>query len=178
MEDRPDFSLFVAARSAGLLRTAFLLTGDWAAAEDLLQTALAKSWRSWSRMSDRPDAYVRAILVNTYVSWMRRRWRAETPTVELPEVLVRDRTSEIDERDLLWLALRRLPRRQRTVVVLRYFDDLSEAETAATLGISVGTVKSQGSKALATLRIDPDLQADHGRRREVSRHVSDGAGPA
>jgi RNA polymerase sigma-70 factor (sigma-E family) len=147
MGDRPDFSVFVAARSAALLRTAFLLTGDWAAAEDLLQASLAKSWRSWSRVSDRPESYVRAVLANTYVSWRRRRWHAELPTSELPEVLVADRTSEVDEREALWLALRRLPRRQRAVVVLRYYDDLTEAETAVMLGITVGTVKSQSSKA-------------------------------
>ena len=177
MEDRPDFSVFVAARSAALLRTAFLLTGDWAAAEDLLQASLAKSWRSWSRVSDRPESYVRAVLANTYVSWRRRRWHGEMPTSELPEVPVRDRTGEVDEREALWLALRRLPRRQRAVVVLRYYDDLTEADTAVMLGISVGTVKSQGSKALAALRIDLGLQADH-KRGEVHRHVADGAGPA
>ena len=82
MGDRPDFSGFVAARSGALLRTAFLLTGDWASAEDLLQASLAKSWRSWSRVSDRPDAYVRKVMVNTYVSWLRRRWHGETPTSE------------------------------------------------------------------------------------------------
>ncbi len=177
MGDRPDFSVFVAARSAALLRTAFLLTGDWAAAEDLLQASLAKSWRSWSRVSDRPESYVRAVLANTYVSWRRRRWHGEMPTSELPEVLVGDRTSEVDERESLWLALRRLPRRQRAVVVLRYYDDLTEAETAVMLGIAVGTVKSQSSKALAALRIDLGLLADD-KRGEVHRHVADGAGPA
>jgi RNA polymerase sigma-70 factor (sigma-E family) len=172
MGDRPDFSGFVAARSGALLRTAFLLTGDWASAEDLLQASLAKCWRSWSRVSDRPDAYVRKVIVNTYVSWRRRRWHGETPASELPEVVVGDRTSEIDDREALWLALRRLPRRQRAVVVLRYFDDMTEAETAVVLGIRVGTVKSQCSKALAALRVDPDLQPDLD-RGEVPTHVVD-----
>jgi RNA polymerase sigma-70 factor (sigma-E family) len=177
MGDRPEFSGFVAARSSALLRTAFLLTGDWPGAEDLLQVSLTKSWRSWSRVSDRPDAYVRAVMVNTYVSWRRRRWHRETPTADLPEVLVGDRTTEVDEREALWLALRRLPRRQRAVVVLRYFDDLTEAETAAMLGISVGTVKSQCSKALTALRVDPGLQPDLA-RGEVPTHVIHRAGPA
>ena len=172
MGDRPDFSGFVAARSGALLRTAFLLTGDWASAEDLLQVSLAKSWRSWSRMSDRPDAYVRKIIINTYVSWRRRRWQGETPTSELPEVAVGDRTDEVNDREALWLALCRLPRRQRAVVVLRYFDDLTEAETAVLLGIRVGTVKSQCSKALAALRVDPGLQPDLD-RGEVPAHVVD-----
>lgn len=172
MGDRPDFSGFVAARSGALLRTAFLLSGNWASAEDLLQASLAKTWRSWSRVSDRPDAYVRAVMVNTYVSWRRRRWHGETPTSDLPDVVVGDRTTEVDEREALWLALRRLPRRQRAVVVLRYFDDLTEAQTAVMLGISVGTVKSQCSKALAALRVDPGLRPDLS-RGEVPSHVVD-----
>jgi RNA polymerase sigma-70 factor (sigma-E family) len=177
MRDRPEFADFVAARSTALLRTAYLLTGDWASAEDLLQTALAKAWRSWSRITEHPEPYVHAILVNTYLSWRRRRWTDETPTLSLPDEGVGDRTAEVDERDAVWSALRRIPRRQRAVVVLRFFDDLSEVETARVLGISTGTVKSQTHKALAALRIDPGLHnADA--PKEVPAHAGDGAGTA
>jgi RNA polymerase sigma-70 factor (sigma-E family) len=164
MADRRDFDEFVVTRSSRLLRTAYLLTRDWALAEDLLQTALAKSWFAWGRLTDDPEPYVRKILVNTYASWWRRRWRGETPTESLPESSAPDPTSQIDNRDELWQALGRLPRRQQAVLVLRYFEDLSEAQVADTLGISTGTVKSQTSKALARLRLDPDL---HGSEHPV-----------
>ncbi|NYD40163.1 SigE family RNA polymerase sigma factor [Nocardioides panaciterrulae] len=156
-EDRVDFDEFVAARSSGLLRTAYLLTHDHALAEDLLQTALAKAWFAWARISGRPEPYVRKILVNTYASWWRRRWNGELATEELPEHPAGDATVAVDAGHDLWTAMGRLPRRQRAVVVLRYFEDLTEAETARLLGCSVGTVKSQTSKALAKLRIDPSL---------------------
>ena len=145
------FDEFVVARSPRLLRTAYLLTGDHGLAEDLLQTALTKAWFAWARLDGDPEPYVRKVLVNTYASWWRRRWNGEQPTERLPE----------DARDVpfpdhdLWEALTRLPRRQRAVVVLRIVEDLSEAQTAHLLGCSVGTVKSQASKALAKLRVDP-----------------------
>jgi RNA polymerase sigma-70 factor (sigma-E family) len=157
MADRREFDEFVVTRSSRLLRTAYLLTRDWALAEDLLQTALAKSWFAWGRLDDDPEPYVRKVLVNTYASWWRRRWRGETPTESLPESRSPDPTNQVDDRDELWQALGRLPRRQRAVVVLRYFEDLGEAQTAEILGVSTGTVKSQASKALARLRLDPDL---------------------
>jgi len=177
MVGRPDFSEFVAARSTALLRTAYLLTGDEATAEDLLQTTLVKCWRSWPRLTDQPEPYVHAVLVNTFLSWRRRRWHGETPSAALPEIAVQDSTGVVDERAAVRVALRRLPPRQRAVVVLRYFDDLSEVDTARLLGVSVGTVKSQSSKALAALRIDRDLAAERP-TREVHTHVVDGAGPA
>ncbi|MER7558524.1 SigE family RNA polymerase sigma factor [Nocardioides sp. NPDC126508] len=148
-----DFDDFVAARSSALLRTAYLLTRDHALAEDLLQTALTKAWFSWAKIESH-EAYVRRILVNTYTSWWRRKWNGEQPTQELVEGSV-DHPEE-GAHDL-WTALGRLPRRQRAVVVLRYFEDLTEAQTAEILGCSVGTIKSQNSKALAKLRIDPAL---------------------
>ena len=157
MGDAPDFAAFVAARTPALLRTAYLLTGDWAAGEDLLQTTLEQCWRRWNRLGAHPEPYVRQAMLRTFLSWRRRRWTGETPTEELPEVAVDDATSAYDEREQLWRALQRLPRRQRAVIVLRYFDDLSEQETATALGISVGTVKSQSSKALAALRVDGSL---------------------
>lgn len=161
MADRAGFEGFVAARSPRLLRVCYLLTRDWAAAEDLLQTSLAKAWFAWDRVADEPEAYVRAVIANTYASWWRRRWRGEVPTGELPDLALpdrRDAVREVDERDEVWAALGRLPRRQRAVVVLRFFEDLTERQTAEALGISVGTVKSQTSRALATLRIDPTLR--------------------
>ena len=156
MADRGAYDGFVTARSQALLRTAYLLTGDRGLAEDLLQTALAKSWFSWGRIDGPPEPYVRRVIATTYATWWRRRWRSEYPTGELPERATLPDTS-VDDRDALWRALGTLPRRQRAVVVLRYYEDLSEAQTAAALGISVGTVKSQSSKALAALRRDPDL---------------------
>jgi RNA polymerase sigma-70 factor (sigma-E family) len=154
-----DFDDFVAARSTGLLRTAYLLTHDHALAEDLLQTALAKAWFAWRRIDGHPEPYVRRILVNTYASWWRRRWNGELATDELPEHGADDGTVAVETGHDLWTAMERLPRRMRAVVVLRYFEDLTEAETARLLGCSVGTVKSQTSKALAKLRIDPALVA-------------------
>ena len=161
MAERRDFDEFVVTRSSRLLRTAFLLTRDWALAEDLLQTALAKSWFAWGRLDDNPEPYVRKVLVDTYASWWRRRWRAETPTESLPDSQAHgpDPTAQVHDRDELWQALGRLPRRQQAVIVLRYFEDLTEAQTADALGVSTGTVKSQTSKALARLRLDPDLAA-------------------
>ena len=152
------FDEFVAARSRALLRTAYLLTHDHALAEDLLQTALTKAWFAWRRIDGDPEPYVRRILVNTYASWWRRKWNGEHPTDELPE---RARPTPAEPTDL-WQAMERLPRRQRAVVVLRYFEDLTEAQTAELLGCSVGTVKSQCSKALAKLRIDPALTEAEG----------------
>ena len=156
-------------RSDRLLRTAYLLTRDHALAEDLLQTALVKAWTAWWRIEDNPEAYVRRIMVNTYSSWWRRRWTAERPTETLPEVTADDEIGDHAERQDLWTALRQLPRRQQAAVVLRYYEQLTEAETAAVLGCSVGTVKSQTSRALAKLRIDPALatQSDPSREGEV-----------
>ena len=103
---------------------------------------------------------MRRILVNTYATWWRRRWNGEVATEELPETHAGDGSGASDTGHDLWTAMERLPKRQRAVVVLRYFEDLTEAETARLLGCSVGTVKSQTSKALAKLRIDPALAVD------------------
>lgn len=157
-----DFDVFVAQRSTSLLRTAYLLTRDHALAEDLLQTALAKSWFSWSRIDGDPEPYVRKVLVNTYNAWWRRKWNGEHPTDELPEPAQLEETGTDHD---LWTAMGRLPKRMRAVVVLRYYEDLSEAETAALLGCSRGTVKSQLSKAVAKLRLDPALATDQGADR-------------
>lgn len=150
-----DFDGFVAARSPALLRTAYLLTHDHALAEDLLQTALAKAWFAWRRIDAHPEAYVRRILVTTYATWWRRKWNGEQAHETLPEQPTAG--DDLDTSHDLWQAMARLPRRQRAVVVLRYFEDLSVAETADALDVSPGTVKSQLSKALAKLRVDPGL---------------------
>jgi RNA polymerase sigma-70 factor (sigma-E family) len=152
-----SFDEFVAARSHALLRTAYLLTHDHALAEDLLQTALTKAWFAWKRIDGAPEPYVRKILFNTYASWWRRRWNGEQPTERLPERPAGAQDPDDAEPTDLWTAMERLPRRMRAVIVLRYFEDLTEAQTAEVLGCSVGTVKSQSSKALAKLRIDPAL---------------------
>lgn len=155
---REAFTEFVRGRGPALQRTAFLLTGDWALAEDLLQTALARSYLRWDRIGlHDPDAYVRRVLVNTYSSWWRRRWRGEVPYEVLPDAPVPDRWADVDARRALADALARLPRRMRAVVVLRFHEDLTEAATAEALGVSVGTVKSQCAKALAKLRADAGL---------------------
>jgi RNA polymerase sigma-70 factor (sigma-E family) len=150
-----DFREFVAARQPALLRTSYLLTGgDWALAEDLLQVALTKSYLSWGRIKDRGavEAYVRATLATTATSWWRRKWHGERPTEVLPDRLSESRTAEVDERDALWQHVKLLPARQRAVLVLRFYEDLSEADVARTLGIAPGTVKSTTSRALAALR--------------------------
>jgi RNA polymerase sigma-70 factor (sigma-E family) len=165
--EAPSFDDFVATRSRALWRSAWLLTGDAQKAEDLLQTALVKVWRRWPKVAKdgSVEAYARRALVTTYTDWWRRKWIGEVPTDALPES---DRKEDsADERaDLaatrhdLVAALARLSRGQRAVVVLRYFEDLTEVETAATLGCSVGTVKSQHSRAMAALRSSPLLSTD------------------
>ena len=150
-----EFEEFVTARSTALLRTAYLLTRDHGRAEDLLQTALAKTWLSWRRIDATPEAYVRKVMVNTYATWWRRKWNDEQPSGELPEPAHQEADGWM--RQDLWTALGHLPRGQRAVVVLRFFEDLTEAETARVLECSVGTVKSQTARALTRLRIDAVL---------------------
>jgi len=157
-EERTSFAEFVATRGQALQRTAFLLTNDWALAEDLVQTSLARAYPRWSRIvADDPEAYMRRVLINTWSSWWRRRWRGELPTETLPEQAAGDAFAASDRRDALRTALARLPKRQRAIVVLRYHEDMSEAQVAHALGISAGTVKSQASRALAKLRDDTAL---------------------
>lgn len=154
MLDAPDFEDFVGARRRVLLKAAWLLTGDWHRAEDLVQTALAKAYLAWGRIeAGRHEAYVRRILVTTYATWWRRSWRAEGPSPAVPEdEAIEDSYDAVELRQVLLAALATLTRRQRATVVLRYYCDLSEAETAEVLGCSPGTVKSQASKGLARLR--------------------------
>jgi len=154
----PSFEEFVASRGRDLWRTAWLLTGDPHKAEDLVQTALMKCWRRWSRIANdgAVEAYVRRTMVTTYTDWWRRKWNSERPTEVLPEVAHTDADPGL-RRDTL-AALAALPRGQRAVIVLRFYEDLTEAQAAEVLGISVGTVKSQTSRALSALRSSPILQ--------------------
>lgn len=158
----PDgFDDFVAARSPALVRTAWMLTGDRAVAEDLVQTALAKTWSRWSQVlrQDAPEAYVRRVMFSTFLTWNRRRWRGELPVAMVPDGPGQgDAFAAADLRRTVMGALRELPRRQRAVVVLRFLEDLTEAQTADALGCSVGTVKSQTAKALSRLRTSPGLR--------------------
>jgi RNA polymerase sigma-70 factor (sigma-E family) len=155
---REGFEDFVSARGQALQRFGFLLTSDWALAEDLVQTAFARAYARWPRIeSDAAEAYVRKIMVNTWSSWWRRRWRGEIPAASLPDVAAHDPYQNVDRRHAVRSALAGLPDRQRLVVVLRYHEDLSEQQVAELLGISVGTVKSQAAKALAKLRGDGAL---------------------
>ncbi|MET7460815.1 SigE family RNA polymerase sigma factor [Nonomuraea sp. NPDC005501] len=147
-----SFGEFVAARATSLLRVAYLACGNETEAEDLLQTALERTYKNWDRVrADSPEPYVRRVIVNTAISRARRRKILSIiPTRVLPETPAR--SADVDLRHVLMDALRDLPPRQRAVVVLRYWEDLSEAQAAEVLGCSVGTVKSQASKALAKLR--------------------------
>jgi RNA polymerase sigma-70 factor (sigma-E family) len=149
-----QFRDFVAARSAALLRVAYLISGDVNLAEDLLQTTLTRTYLAFRRLDgiDSLEAYARRVLLNTATSWWRRRWRGERPTAVLPERPVGDLTEYVAERDEVWRLLATLPARQRAVIVLRYYEDLSEADIADQLGLSLGTVKSHASRALASLR--------------------------
>ena len=160
--EREAFREYVVGRSPALLRTAYLLTGDRSDAEDLLQTALAKTFLAWGRIRDPGalDGYVRRIMVNAQTSVWRRRRVEEYSTDELPEQPGRDPTADAELHDALWTALARLPKRARAAVVLRFYEDLSEAETADALGVTVGTVKSTVSRALVRLREDAGLRDD------------------
>ncbi len=158
----PDgFTEFVSAGSHRLLRAAWLLTGDTGRAEDLLQTVLAKAWRHWGRIEPaNPEAYVRRMLFHTYVTWWRRKWKAEVPTAVLPEVVGdADPADGVAERDAVTRALAGLTRQQRAIVVLRYLEDLSVAETAQLLGCTESTVTTQTGRAMTTMRGSIELRA-------------------
>ena len=155
MADRSGFDEFVRARGPALARTAYLLTGDHHLAEDLVQAALVQAAKHWERIETSPEAYVRRTMYHQNISWWRRRRLAETPleSYDAP-VPAADPTLRLT----LEQALRRLTPRQRTVLVLRFYEDLTETETARTLGLSTSTVKSTTRQALARLRtLAPEL---------------------
>jgi RNA polymerase sigma-70 factor (sigma-E family) len=158
-----EFTEFMHARWPRLVRLGYGLTGDPGLAEDLAQTALARAFASWQRVrrAGDPDAYVRRIMVNANSSRFRkhrvRERLTDAPPDAVPQPGVADATHLRDDRSALIAALMDLPQGQRAVVVLRYWMDMTETEVAATLGCSVGNVKSQASRALAKLRLSPDL---------------------
>ena len=154
-----EFREFMASRWPGLVRLGYGLTGDRGLAEDLAQSALAKAYASWARVrrADDPDAYVRRILINANSNRFRKRRVSEHSAEQVPETGVMDAADSFDQRSVLIAALMELPPRQRAVVVLRYWEDLSEAQVASIMGCSVGTVKSQASRALARLRTSAQL---------------------
>ncbi|MGI8994863.1 MAG: SigE family RNA polymerase sigma factor [Nocardioidaceae bacterium] len=155
----PSFEQFVVSRSSSLWRSAWLLTGDAHKAEDLLQIALLKAWRRWDKIArdGAVEGYVRRCLVTTYTDWWRRAWTGELPSDVLPERAATADADLVELRQDVLAALATLTRGQRAVVVLRYFDDLTEVQTADALGVSVGTVKSQTARALNSLRSSPLL---------------------
>ncbi|MCU1401387.1 MAG: polymerase, sigma-24 subunit, subfamily [Acidimicrobiales bacterium] len=175
-----SFDAFVVANSKILVRCAYLIVGDASAAQDVTQIALAKVARRWSHVTANGPAlpYVRAAVVRTAISWRRRKWHGETPHDVLPNRPGADLTSAVDNRDRLRRALAGLPRRQRAAVVLRHYLDLDEASTAAALGCSVGTVKSQTAKGLARLRetidTEPNQRATKPRPAIPNTHLETG----
>ncbi len=147
--DVEGFDAFVAARSPALLRAAYLLTGDHHLSQDLVQTALMQAARHWEKIHDHPEPYVRRILYNANVSRWRRQKFAEYPIDDVDTAAPADDT---EARLALAQALDGLTRKQRAVLVLRYYEDLTEAQAAEALGVSVGTVKSTHRQALDRLR--------------------------
>ena len=154
-----EFREFMAARWPTLMRTAYLLTGDRHHAEDLAQTALEKTAAHWNRIrrADDADAYVRRVLLNTHLARFRRRRVAEVLRADLSDVAEADASPSVALRDEVLTALASLPKGQRAVVVLRYWEDLTESQTASALGCSIGTVRSQAHRALRKLRVSPLL---------------------
>jgi RNA polymerase sigma-70 factor (sigma-E family) len=153
------FSEYVAQRHRRLCGMAYLLVRDWGQAEDLVQTALARAWLAWRRIEGDPDRYVQRIIVNTHASWWRRRWRGEVPTEVVPEgVDPRDIATEIGDQAALWAAVGTLSPRQRAVIVLHYFEGLTLPQVADVVGCSLGTAKTQLSRALTRLRVNPDIE--------------------
>jgi RNA polymerase sigma-70 factor (sigma-E family) len=155
--DGASFAEFVLASSPALHRAAYLMVGDAGLAQDLVQEALTKTYVAWPRLRDRSraEAYTRKAITTTAISWFRRkRWRAERPGPggPLPDTAGSGHADGIDQRTWLWQCLQQLPVRQRAAIVLRYYEDLTEAQTAAAMGCAVGTVKSQVAAGLDKLR--------------------------
>lgn len=169
MDRDQEYVEFVAAAGGALRRTAFLVCGDWHRADDVVQESLVKLYRSWAKIDRQgnPLAYARRIVVNTALDSGRRSWRREVPTADLSTAQVRpgDHADEHAARDELLTALGTLAPRQRACVVLRYYEDLSVEQTAAVLGCSAGTVRSQSARGLETLRNAIDRDRQIGRAR-------------
>jgi RNA polymerase sigma-70 factor (sigma-E family) len=152
---QPTIEEFVAVRGPALLRFALMLSGDRHAAEDLVQTALATAYPRWTRIAalEHPEPYLKKMILNEWLGWRRRRWRGELPVTDA----AKDRTVDDDteahaSRTAAWQLLGRLPRKQRAVLVLRYYEDLADSEIATILGCRESTVRSQATRAPAALR--------------------------
>lgn len=154
-----QFDGFVRRASPGLLRAAWLLTGEWATAEDLVQTAFERTWPRWSKLPDdgQRSAYLHRVLTNAFLRGRRRKWVGELATGSIPDLALIDHADDVLLRMNVVDAVGRLPARQRAVIALRYLADLTELQTAAALRCSVGTVKSYSARAVAALRLDPAL---------------------
>lgn len=148
-----QFTEFVRAHCDSLFRTAYLMTGDYQRAEDVLQSALVRIYQRWPRIDAMasPLAYARKVVLSQASSWWRRRSSHESPMQAVTDRPVDDRADSVAEHDRVWRAVLSLPPRQRAVTVLRYYEDLSEAQIAATLGIAPGTVKSNSHAAMRRL---------------------------
>jgi RNA polymerase sigma-70 factor (sigma-E family) len=159
VDDEASFDAFVQSAGRRLLRAAWLLTGNWQAAEDLVQVALEKTWPRWSTLNDAGHrmAYTRRVMTTSYLRGARRRWTGEIASEALPETAVDGGIDDALIGASLRAATNRLPAKQRACVVLRYFLDLSEADTASAMGSSVGAVKSNTARALDALRGDPAI---------------------
>lgn len=162
--DEDRFTEFVRAHSASLFRTAFLMTGDYQRSEDLLQTTLVRVYQRWPRVDamDRPVGYARKVLVSQAASWWRSRSSHESPLVLRDEPGWGGSMDQVAEHELVWKAVLSLPPRQRAVTVLRYYEDLTEADIAETLGMAPGTVKSHSHAAarrLADLLGEPAVES-------------------
>lgn len=158
--DIVTFDEYLAARLPALLRYAVMLTGDPHLAEDVVQDAMVRAHGHWDRIQrvDLPDAYVRRMVTNTYLGWRRSGWfRRSVAMAQVPDAAVGDSADEWAARDELWSRLAQLPSRQRAALVLRYYEDLPDAEIAEVMGCAVGTVRSLISRALAALRADSRL---------------------
>jgi len=162
-QDKTEFAEFVAARSAALHRAAYLMVGDRSLAQDLVQEALTKTYAAWPRLHDKgnAEAYTRKAITTTAISWFRRKgWSHERSTAEPPEQATTGHADRVTQSAWLWECLMALPVRQRASIVLRYYEDLTEAQTAETMGCAVGTVKSQVAAGLAKLRQQLGEDAD------------------
>jgi len=152
-----DFEEYASARGPALLRLALVLTGDHQLAQDLTQSTLLDVFLHWRKVSraEQPDAYVRRMMVNTYLGWRRRRWFSERPSLTAPPDLpVADHAQHVVDEDACRQALARLSPRARTVLALRYYEDLDDRAIADVLGVGVSSVRSTASRALAALRRD------------------------
>jgi RNA polymerase sigma-70 factor (sigma-E family) len=166
--DEDAFSDFVRAQHVRLFRTVYLLTGDYHRAEDVVQATFMRLYQRWGRISTMrdPGAYARKVAVNQVWSWRRRRSSGEVPAFKLVDIALPGPADDVSDHDAVWSAVLTLPARQRAVIVLRFYEDLTEAQTAEALGMAVGTVKSHchaGCHRLAGLLEEPSGLGMEGR---------------